>query len=393
MPTKLDDLAIFGGAALFQTPRPLGQLFTPDVEDYLPLLREALGAQSLSGNGEIVRRLEGRLAEFHGVHHCVAVANACAALMMLMRVFAAGRKGEVVIPAFSYRGLPHLTQWAGQVPRFCEVDERTHVLDVRSLATAINEATTSVLVVTNFNGPGDLDGLCDIAASRGVPLLIDSVEAVGATYNGRPLGSFGRAEVFSLHATKLLNGFEGGYVTTNDLALAERLRRERDSGLNLNVKLNEIHAALGYLSLECFDTIVSRNRARFESYRAICARLPGLNLLPYIGPDPDRWNYRMAVAEVRTPWPISRDQTVSLMRAEGALMMPYYSPPLHHSVHAPAGCVVPSLPITEMLSSRFAQFPVGECVSLKDIEKIGDVLEFVRDNGHAISDRLQTTGV
>ncbi|MFZ5524819.1 MAG: aminotransferase class I/II-fold pyridoxal phosphate-dependent enzyme [Pseudomonadota bacterium] len=397
----IHDLALFGGARLFDTPRPIGQLAAPHVEEYLALVRQAFEAGQLSAHGQLEQQLEAELAAYHGVRHCIALANAALGLMMLAKHFAQDRHGEVIMPAFSFRGLPHFVQWAGQMPRFCDVDRHSHTLDLGSVERAINKRTTSIMSVCNFNSPGNIDGLCQLADEHDLPLYFDSVYAVGCTYRGKKLGGFGAAEVYSLHATKLLNGFEGGYVTTDDDGLADKLRRLRDGAINdedfpglaLNARLNELHAAMGLLSLQQIDTIIAGNRRRFDSYLRAVEHVPGLSLISYPDASQEESNYEMAVLEIDSAFPLSRNQLMNLVRAEGLAISAYYSPALHLSEHCPKGLKIDSLPTTEWLAGRYLQLPVGELVSLADIGFIGELLGFVYEHGTAIADRLREQGV
>ncbi len=402
MASDVDKLAIFGGQPLFRTPRPFGQLWMPDVDAYLRLVRSSYDADNLTDGGENAIALEHELAVYHGVRNCVSVANAGLGLIMLLELFANGRSGEVLMPAFSYRGLPHIARWAGQMPRFCEADRVTHTLDLAYLASAIDERTTSILAVCNFNSAGDVDGLCRIARDRSVPIIFDSVEALGSTYGGRRLGPNGCAEVFSTHATKLLNGFEGGYITTDDDGLAERLRwqreyapkdrapAERGNVLGMNARFNELHAAMARLSLAAIDTVIAGNKARYDAYRVICDGLPGLELLPVIDGGGERSNYRMVIVGIGPEWSLTRDETVSVLRAEGAAIMAYWHPALHRSSHAPPGMPIPSLPVAESLAEQYLHLPVGELVSLDDIEQIGERLRILSQSGDAIARKLRS---
>lgn len=397
----VDELAIFGGQPLFETPRPIGQLAMPDVDEYLALVRRSYDAGSLTDGGENVVALERELETYHGVRNCVSVANAGLGLIMLIQLLAGGRRGEVLMPAFSYRGLPHIARWAGQMPHFSEADALTHTLDVAYLAREIDERTTSILAVCNFNSPGDVEGLCRLAAERDIPIIFDSVDGLGSTYRGRRLGPYGRAEVFSTHATKMLNGFEGGYITTDDDDLAEQLRWQRDHALaagaparhrdvlGVNARFNELHAAMTRLSLVGIDAVIARNKARYEAYGAICERLSGLDLLKCTDTAGESSNYRMVVVGVGPNWPLTRDETVSVLRAEGAVIAAYWHPALHLSTHAPAGMPIPRLPVAEALAERFLHLPVGELVSLEDIERIGERLEIVARNGRVVAERLR----
>lgn len=400
----LSDLAIFGGPRLFTRPRPIGQLAAPSVDQLMGLLAEPLASGELSNHGPQERALEAELAEYHGVRHCIALANAALGLTMLMRVLARGRRGKVVMPAFSFRGLLHFAQWAGQQPSLCDVDPDSHALCPQALRRAIDADTICVLAVTNANEPGNLDAIAAVAAAAGVPLIIDSVYAIGSSWRGQRLGGFGLAEVYSLHATKLLHGFEGGYVTTNDDALAGLLRWLRDADdpappppgwwglapLRLDARLNEVHAATGRLALRQLPETIARNRRRHAAWQQAIAGRAGLRLVPYPDPEHEQSNYQVTILDVATPWPLSRDQTLALLQAEGMAIVSYYSPALHRSGQLPAGQVAPALPVSERLAERFIRLPVGELLDESDIAAVGRWFTFIETQGAALAQRLES---
>ncbi len=223
--SDIGELGLFGGSPLFPRRLPRGQLNTPDVESFLPRAERHTERKWFSNGGPVVRALGVKLAEFHQVH-CVAVANAALGLMMVLQVVTGARHGEVVMPAMGYRGLPYLARWAGQRPRFVDLTE-TLTLSPAGVESAIS-SNTKLYTCCSVSSSGFIDELESIAALAEVPIIFDSVWSAGCTYKGIPVGRFGLAEVFSLHATKLLNGFEGGYLTTDDDKLASILRRQRD---------------------------------------------------------------------------------------------------------------------------------------------------------------------
>ena len=115
-----------------------------------------------------------------------------------MEIIANGRHGEVIMPAFTYAGLPHLAQWAGQMPCFCDIEHDTHTLNPVEVEKCINKNTTSIQAVHQVNSPCRIDELEAIASKYNVPLFYNGVHGVHCTYRGRPIGGFGRAEVFNL---------------------------------------------------------------------------------------------------------------------------------------------------------------------------------------------------
>jgi dTDP-4-amino-4,6-dideoxygalactose transaminase len=322
---------------------------------------------------------------------------------MLIKLLAKGRTGAVVMPSFTYRGLPHFARWAGQVPRFCDVDPVSHTLDPTALEACIDSDTTLVLLVCSFSGPGPLEVLCNIGERHNVPTIIDSVDGIACTYGGRMLGGHGRAEVYSLHATKVVNGFEGGYITTNDGALADLLRWQRnfslsgwrpitiganDYVLGLNAKLNEMHAAMALASLQGLGATILRNRARYDTYRDGIVRIEGLTLLPYLESETESRNYQMAVIEVCDDWLLSRDSLLAVLNAEGAAARPHYSPALHQSGCDLTATSAVHLPVTERLAKRLIRLPVGELATTEDVTAIAKLLKFISVNQGEIRARL-----
>lgn len=396
MKTALDDLAALGGAPLFQGVRPVGQLACGSPDVFFTLLGEMYERRRLTNNGPLVRELERRLEQIHGVEHCIACCSASLGLILLMHELASGRGGEVIIPSFAYPGLPHLVRWAGLRPRFCDVDAKTHTLSPPAVRKLIASDTLMIMGVHQVNSPcliGELQAIADQAA---IPLFFDSVHGIGCTYKSAPIGGFGVAEVFSLHATKLVNGFEGGYVMTDDGALAQALRKGRNfgfddvgeiAGLGLNAKLNEVHAALALTTLDALEETIAGNKRRYEHYCRCFAGIEGVSILPYNGAE--RNNYEFVLLEVDDGWELKRDELVAILRGENALARPYLSPATHLGMHCPASQAGIHLPVTEMLSARFVQMPVGSLVSLDDIENLARLFRFLRTHDATIAEALR----
>lgn len=391
---ELHDLALLGGNALFARVRPIGQLAQPNPRRFFELAKGCFERRRLSNNGPLVQELEARLARFHQVEHCIAYANAGLALIVVIQSLTAGRRGTVIIPTFTYTGLPHIVRWAGQTPRFCDIDRHTHTMTAATVAAAIDEATLLVLGVHQANSPCPIEALQALCDLHDVPLLFDAVHGLGAHYKGVPIGRFGRAEVFSLHATKVLNGFEGGYVTTNDGDLAALLQRKRNFGYTgessidtpgMNGKLNELHAASALAALDDLPAILKRNRERIAAYERAFEDIPGLSWIPY--PAEDASNHEFPLLQVAADFPVTRDVLVEILRAEGALARPYYSPPLHLQ-DAPDH---PSLPVSEALAQSIIQMPTGESVDLDDIEAIARLVRFVARHGTRIREARRGT--
>ncbi|MGF7176570.1 DegT/DnrJ/EryC1/StrS family aminotransferase [Azospirillum doebereinerae] len=394
---SLAELAVFGAAPLFSRARTTGQLANRDPDRFFALASGAFERRWLTNQGPLVQELEERLCRFHGTAHCVTFANACFALALALRTLARPGAKRVLLPALTFRGLPHLIRWAGLEPQYCDVDPVTHTLAPESLARHIGPDTAAVLAVDNVNALCDIDAIERLTGAAGVPLLMDCVYGIGGSYGRDRVGSRGRASVFSLHATKLINGFEGGYLTTDDDALALDLRSQRNFGfgddglvrqLGLNGKLNELHAAFALSNLPHVQSIVDGNAERFAAYRHGLAGIPWVSFADY---SRSPGTYSLVLLRVAPDAPYTRDALIRILRAENALVRPYYAPPLHRVDPVPASGGAPAveLPVSDQVSREFIQMPVGDLVSVEDIGAISRFFTTLDRRSGSIAGRLR----
>lgn len=281
------ELALLGGDPPFPRPKSIGSLAQPSFDRFMGYSRVFFDAHRYSNDGPSSRLLETRLAEFHHTTRCVTFSSAFWGLAVAMRCLALPGKTEAVMPSLTYRRLAEIAVLGGLIPRFCDVDRAALAQTAETVAPCVTEDTALIVGVHPTVNCCDAPGLERLSERTGIPLLLDSVESTYETCAGRKVGSFGRAEGFSLHASKLINGFEGGYITTNDDDLADRLRYMRGFGFaaedsviefGINAKLNEVHAAMALASLDELEALVARNRARYETYRRGLATIPGVSV-------------------------------------------------------------------------------------------------------------------
>lgn len=395
---SIDDLAIFGGTRSFSRPKPTSNLARPDFTRFLDYSKLFFDLHQYT-NSTVARQLERRLAVFHETEFCIAFCSGFWALALAIKVLTLPGKSEIVMPSFTYRRMADIAAWLKLKPHFCDVEEETLASDVATVRPCINGNTSLIVAVHPIVDLCDIAGLVDLARDKNVPLIFDSVESVYESFEGRKIGCFGAAEVFSLGASKLLNGFEGGYVTTNDAKLAERLSiiRDFDSGQSggmvapggLNARLSEIHAAMALAALDGLQEQIARNRERYLAYKRLLAGVNGMRLMEF--DERHRPGYKNIVIEVLADWPLSRDATVRILNAEMILARAYYTPPLHRKQMA-YPFVPTELPITDRAAERFILFPCGELVSEDDIDQIIDLLKFMAANASDIKARLQPAG-
>ncbi|HEX5615216.1 MAG TPA: aminotransferase class I/II-fold pyridoxal phosphate-dependent enzyme, partial [Acidimicrobiia bacterium] len=217
-------LAVLGAAPAFPDGVPFVRPPAPPLDAVVALLAPSYERGMLT-NGPLVRELETRVAERLGVRHVVAVASCTTGLMLVLRVL--DLRGPVVLPSFTFSASAHAVAWNGLAPRFVDCDAASFQVDLEHAAARLDGAG-AVLATHVFGAPCRPEAVEALAERHGIPVVFDAAHGFGATRAGRPLGGFGRAEVFSLTPTKPLVAGEGGLVATDDDDLAHAVRIGRD---------------------------------------------------------------------------------------------------------------------------------------------------------------------
>jgi dTDP-4-amino-4,6-dideoxygalactose transaminase len=393
--SELPRFAAFGEKPSFAEAKPTGNLYRPSIDKFLGYSRIFYQNKRYTDDGELCRMLELRLAEFHAVERAVSVSSGFWGHVLAVAALALPGRSEIIAPALGYRRTDDMIAWAGFVPHFCDVDAETLGISVDTVSAALNDRTALILAPHPMVNCCDAQGIEQIGRERGIPVVFDSVEAAYRNFNDRRIGGFGDAEVFSTHSTKLLNSFEGGYITTNNRQLADRLDHMKRFGLigadtirdgnALNAKLSEVHAAMALASLDEIDDQIAPHRKKYDLYAAGLRNIDGLKLLAH--KESQRPDYRLIVVRIGDSWPLSREDTLRLLEAENVLARSYYVPLTHKVVDYPRVC--PELPVTEAIFKDLMVLPSGAHVSEDDVKKIIDILANIRRHGPALKLRLQ----
>ncbi len=391
------DLALFGGSPAFAEPAHVGRPNLLHTERFEERLRGALERGWLTNQGPLVTEFERALAARLDTAECVAVCNATIALALLVRGL--DLSGEVILPAFTFVAGPHALWWQRIRPVFCDIDPRTHCLDPEAVEALVTPQTSGILGVHVWGNACDVPALAEIAARHDLALVFDAAHALGCRAHGRPIGGFGRAEVFSLHATKCVHAFEGGVIATDDRELAVRLRLMQNFGfagedrvdyIGINGKMSEVSAAMGLTSLESLDEIVGCNRRNHELYARGLGAVPGVELRP--APAEDH-NHHYVVAEVdagRTG--LTRDELVAALRLENVVARRYFTPGCHRM--EPYRSLLPAppgLPVTEAVCERVLVLPTGLAMGPDDVQRLCARLALIVDHAAAVRARLATS--
>ena len=390
--TDIGDLAIFSGEPAFEEKLFVGRPNIGNRQRFMEMVNDILDRRWLTNDGKYVKQFEQRMADILGAKHCITMCNGTIALEIVTR--ALGFTGEVLVPSFTFIATAHSLQWQQITPVFCDIDPITHCIDPECVERMITPRTTGIIRVHVWARPCNIEALVEIAERRGLKIIFDAAHAFGCSYKGKMIGNFGHAEVFSFHATKFFNTFEGGAVVTNDDDLAARIRLMKNFGfagydkviyIGTNGKMTEVSAAMGLASLESMSDFIAANHKNYMLYRELLSGIPGVRVLSL--DDVERSNYQYVVLEVdEAASGISRDTLIKTLHAENIIARRYFYPGCHRmepyrSYFPHAGILLQN---TEIVASKVLLLPTGTSISEKDVKCICSIISFLVDHGNEI---------
>lgn len=348
----------------------------------LERISDILDRRWLTNDGRYVQEFEQRIADLVGVKHCIATCNGTVGLEIAIR--AMGLEGEVIVPSFTFIATAHALQWQHITPVFCDIDPQSYTLDPRSMEALITPRTTGIIGVHLWGQICETAALEDIARRYQLKLLFDAAHAFGCSHGGTMVGNFGEAEVFSFHATKYVNAFEGGAVVTNSDELAQKIRLMKNFGfvgeddvrhVGTNGKMSEVSAAMGLTSLESMDSFIDVNYANYQAYRRGLDGIEGIRLITYN--EEEQCNFQYIVLEVDEAISgLQRDTLITTLRAEQIRARRYFYPGCHRM--EPYKTLFPDahaqLPETEAVAQRVVVLPTGTALDEADIERICTII-------------------
>ncbi|MEA2495930.1 MAG: hypothetical protein QOJ29_3841 [Thermoleophilaceae bacterium] len=348
---------------------PFARPSLPAIERFTPYLRDSYETRWFANGGPALVDFERRLAE-QGPRGRDVVAVPSATAGLVAALLAAGARGPVVLPAFTFPATPHAVELAGCEPLFVDVDPTLWEMTPAAVAAALaREACGAVVHVRPFGLCRDLAGIEAVCREARVPLIVDSAAAFGGARDHQPVGRSGVAEIFSFHATKPFAIGEGGAVFANP-EMAARVRRVANFAIDdsdvvargLNAKLSDVSSAVGLAMLDEFDDRLERRRTAARALCDVVARHPDAQLARDVGQPP--WQ---SVPMLLRSSDIRARVDVGL-KERGIEARRYYSP-LHRTT-AFARYARDDLPVTNTISDRMLCLPVYDNFTSMELERI-----------------------
>ena len=311
--------------------------------------------------GSAVKDFETDLATYLGAKHAIGCASGTDALQVAMMALGIGRGDEVITSPFTFVATAETIALLGATPVYVDVDAKTYNLDVQQIAARITGRTKAIIPVHLYGQPADLEPLLRLAGDRGLKVIEDAAQAIGARYHGRSVGTFGEIGCFSFFPSKNLGAYgDGGAMVTNDAALAERCRmvtvhgskkRYQHEILGVNSRLDTLQAAVLRVKLRHLE---AWTEARVRIAHRYDDALRGLELVtPYCAPDV-RHVYNQY--SIRTP---RRDALAEFLKKKGVGHAIHYPLPLNLQPafrhYVPEGT---NFPVAEAVSGEIISLPI-----------------------------------
>jgi perosamine synthetase len=358
------------------------------VLDTLRSARLALGPR--------LPEFESALAQRLGVSHLSAVSSGTAGLHLAVRAAGVEAGDEVITTPFSFVASANCVLYEQATPVFCDIDPRTLNIEPAAAEAALSTRTTGLLPVHIFGYPADMPGFERLATERGLWIVEDTCEALGATHaDGLQVGARGNLAVFGFYPNKQLTTGEGGAVVCPDEATKQRIDSERNQGrapdmgwldhdrLGFNYRLDDLSCALGIAQLERLDELLAARARVAVLYTEALGEVEDL-VLPCLDEGGDRRSWFVYV--VQLPPGVDRDEAVVAMRARGVDTKPY----------------LPAIHLMSFYRERFGhregEFPVCEDVARRSLAlpffpelSEGEVEQVVEALGDVIAEALAPT--
>jgi dTDP-4-amino-4,6-dideoxygalactose transaminase len=323
--------------------------------------------------GAELAEFERRYAAYCGVAHCIGVGNGLDALALALRAMGVTAGDEVIVPSNTFIATWLAVSHAGAVPVPVEPVARTFNIDPARIAKAVSARTKVVLPVHLYGQPADMEAIVSVARAHGLRVLADGAQAHGAAYRGKPVATCGDAVAWSFYPTKNLGALgDGGAVTTDDPALADRIRVLRNYGsrekhhnevAGFNSRLDEIQAAVLSAKLDLLDAQNVRRRAIADRYRAALAN--AAISLPEV---PDWANPVWHLFVIRLP---ERDLLISRLRERGVEAAIHYPVPPHlQPAFAGLGYRRGDFPIAEAIHDEVVSLPLSPHMSDSEVDQV-----------------------
>jgi dTDP-4-amino-4,6-dideoxygalactose transaminase len=351
---------------------PITRPHLPEPESFVSVVRHLFGTRMLSNFGKYCQLLEERAASVLDHPFPLAVVSCDIGLVLAWKALGCST-GEVITPSFTFCSTVNALRWNGLTPVFADINPRTCCVDVAHVRRLISPRTVGICAVHVYGCPAEVADLEELARAHGLKLVFDAAHGLGASYQGRGMGAYGDAAVFSLSGTKIITAGEGGLATFRDPAVAERFRLLRAYGfigdyncreVGLNGKMAEINAALGWLSLDLLPDLLKHRATQIACYQRELADCPEVSF--QVTPPHCTNGYKDFAVFFQTGQ--QRAAAEQSLTTAGVQTKRYFFP--CHRMTAHASLVREPLPVTDDVYERVLCLPLFHDLGVDQIRRV-----------------------
>lgn len=363
-------------------PCPLHEpLFIGNESKYV---HECISSGWVSTVGSFVDRFEEMLCEFTGSDFAVATVNGTSALHVALLLAGVSEDCEVFMPSLSFVATANAVAYCGAIPHFIDIERTNLGLDPSVLSAHleqnfartgshwINKATGrragAIVPVHAFGHPCDIEAICEVGKTFGIPIVEDAAESLGSYYKDRHTGTFGESGILSFNGNKVVTCGAGGAILTQDEELQKRAKHLTTTAkqphpweyfhdqIGFNYRMPNLNAALGCAQLESLPEFLERKRTLFQKYKATLTKLEDIQLVEE--PEHCRSNYWLQTIILKSEEASnSRDSVLHQLNQQGILARPAWIPlnqlPMYSS------CPSTTLDVTNAIVPRLINLPSG----------------------------------
>lgn len=356
----------------------------PPFEEYIDEIRPLWESAWLSNSGALHKKLEQELTQYLRVENLNLFANGDRALNIAIDAF--DLAGEVITTPFTFASTTHNIVQNGLTPVFCDIDPSDFNIDANKIEALITEKTSAIIPVHIFGNACDVEKIDEIAKKYDLKVIYDAAQAFGVTVNGKGIGSYGDAAVFSFHSTKSFHTIEGGAVTFSDLGMREKLSKLGNFGMEIstdggediiighNAKMNEFEAAMGLCNLRHIAEELAKRKAADEKYRSRLKNVTGIKYVPFKDHISNNYTYFPVLVD-EEEYGCSREELMERFFAENIYPRKYF-----YVLTTDYKCYKTKygdadLPVARLVAERVLALPMYADLTLEDVDRICDVIE------------------
>ena len=338
------------------------------------VLRSGILAQ-----GPEVASFENEFSEIVDGQYCIAVNSGTSGLHLALIAAGIKQGDEVIVPSFTFAATANSVSLTGATPVFVDIDSRTFNIDPAAIEAAITPRTRAIQIVHLYGQPADMNEIMAIASRHGLIVLEDAAQAHMANLDGKPVGTFGSAGVFSFYPTKNMTSGEGGMITTSSSEIARQCRLLRNQGMEtrylneivgFNTRMTDIHAAIGRVQLTKLTAWTAQRRSNANFFDAHLKDV----VIPYVAPGAFHVYHQYTIRVIGD----NRDLFAAEMTRRGVGNGVYYPTPVHR---LPSFALTFDLPETTRASKEVISIPVHPSLSQADLEQIITVINSIAAAG------------